>query len=446
MDRALRPIDALRIAARQHELRLGEIGLRRCRHLPRLHGEIPEEIELALVSRLVQQVGKVRQRIRHRRQLRLELHERGGECPLVPLHGIVVLEETVQGILARTVFILARAETAVADDRLTRRRIEEMRHHVQDGIRLQLRERARRARLLRPLADKLNIGRVRQRPVVELTLDRSQHALLASAVTAPPPRDASEQLRQRRMGKLVGEEFGGDILKVVRLVEDEATVGGQDVAAGTRGLRQHQRVVCHDQMRTQRPLARLADEALRREGAAPAAAILAGADETTAQERHIDGIEIAVTRLGVEPRHKGTELLAFVPVHRVVAVTHQLAERMQTKVIAASLQHGDTHLVGDSLDCARDVVRDQLALEVARRRGDDNGRIVQHSPVHRRHEIGERLPYARARLNHQMFASVEGARHRLEHVDLPRPWLISFHQPQRAAGLKMRRHILDVKR
>ena len=42
-----------------------------------------------------------------------------------------------------------------------RRRIEEMRRHIQDSIRLQLRERARRARLLRPLADQLHIGRIR---------------------------------------------------------------------------------------------------------------------------------------------------------------------------------------------------------------------------------------------------------------------------------------------
>ena len=212
---------------------MGEIGLHRDRNLPRLRGKVPEEIELALVRHLIQQVGKVRQRIRHRRQLRLELHERGGERPLVPLHGVVVLEESVQGILTRTVFILARAETAVADDRLTRRRIEEMRHHVQDGIRLQLRERARRARLLRPLADQLHIGRVRQRPVVDLTLDRPQHALLAPAVAAPPSCDPSEQLRKCRMGELIGEELGGDVLKVVRFVEDEATIGGQDIASGT---------------------------------------------------------------------------------------------------------------------------------------------------------------------------------------------------------------------
>ena len=190
-------------------------------------------------------------------------------------------------------------------------------------------------------------------------------------------------------------------------------------------------------MRAQRPLARFPDEALRREGTATSAAVLARADETVAQERHIDGIEIAVARLGVEPRHKRAELFAFVPVHRVVAVAHQLAERMQTQVVSASLQHGDAHFVRDGLDRARDVVRDELALEVARGRGDDDGRIVQHGPVHRRHEVGERLPHARARLDHQVFASVEGARHRLEHIDLPRTRLIALHQPQRAAGLKM---------
>ena len=92
-----------------------------------------------------------------------------------------------------------------------------------------------------------------------------------------------------------------------------------------------------------------------------------------------------------------------------------------------------------------DIRIDELGLEVARRRGDDNGRIVRPRPEDRGDKIRERLADARSRLDHQVLTFVEGADNRAGHVDLPGTFLVAGHRSERPTLPKVQCRGLDIK-
>ena len=160
--RAFDPVDVLRISAREDELRPCEIRTHAVRHLPRLIRKFAEEIEFTLFRSPGKAFRDAFERIHEFGKLRLELQQRVGERTLVPLDRIVVLEQSVQRILARTVLVFAGTHPAVPDHLRSRGRIEHVRGRIHKGVGLELRKDASRARPLRQLPHLGGARRVRK--------------------------------------------------------------------------------------------------------------------------------------------------------------------------------------------------------------------------------------------------------------------------------------------
>ena len=86
----------------------------------------------------------------------------------------------------------------------------------------------------------------------------------------------------------------------------------------------------------------------------------------------------------------------------------------------------------------QDVFENKLLLQIDRVRGDDRFFVLRLRPHHRRDEIRERFPDARARLDHEMLPLRERLRHRDRHLLLLRPILEALRlrqQPIRGKNL-----------
>jgi len=179
--------------------------------------------------------------------------------------------------------------------------------------------------------------------------------------------------------------------------------------------------------------------------AAAPAALLAGARQQAARQALV-GIEVAVGR-GLEPVDEVRHLVLLGLLHRPKARREEVGERAQAEVVAAPLQERDLEVrrvVAEDGERLGDVGLDELALQVARRGGNDDGRIVRPRPEDRGDQVGERLADARARLHHQVFAVVVGADDGLEHVELAGALLVAGHRAERAAALEVAHRRLHV--
>ena len=373
------------------------------------------------------------------------------------MHGRIVREQAVQRILARARRLRVvhresrRRDAAVAQHGGAGRGGEEAPQHVEEVVSRLDGEPALHLRAHAELADLLGARGMREVALLQLALDRADHAALASNAAAPRPRGAHEtphHLEEDRTRQLVGEELGGDVLEVVRLVEDEPPVGREDARAVARRLREHERVVRHHHVGAQGPRARLRDEALPRVAAGASHAVLARTHEPRAQHLRAEVVEVAVLR-AVQPFHEILELGLLVLVEREPAALHDFLEGAEAEVVRAALEHGRAEVprvVAKYLRGAREVLGDQLALEVARVGGEDDGRVVRVAPEDGRHEVGERLAHARARLDHEVLAIVERAHHGAEHVELAGTRLVPFHAAERAARLEVARRGVGVDR
>ncbi len=140
-----------------------------------------------------------------------------------------------------------------------------------------------------------------------------------------------------------------------------------------------------------------------------------------------------------EVRHLG---LFFIG-HRPIARGKEFAKRTQTEIIAAPFQKRNLELRGGFLvqnpQGAGNVGLHQLALQIACRSRNNDGRIVLRGPENGWYEIRERLADTCARLNHQMFACIKGAGNRFQHRDLSWAFLIALERPERATRAKVPR-------
>ena len=124
----------------------------------------------------------------------------------------------------------------------------------------------------------------------------------------------------------------------------------------------------------------------------------------------------------------------------------------QAEVVAAALdQHGgelQRHHAGQE----RDVLPHQLLLEADGVGGDDHPPPGLPSPRRgriedRRHQVGETLAHARARLDDQVLLRADRLGHRFGHRQLLGPMLVAFHAggdpPLRAQDFAGREHRRD---
>ena len=203
---------------------------------------------------------------------------------------------------------------------------------------------------------------------------------------------------------------GRYVLEVMRLVEHKTPVGGEDRRVASGRLRENERMVDDDKVCFRRFLSRTVDEAARVERAMPPAALLAGADKQTALKPLVL-VEVAVGRR-LEPVDEVRHLVLLLLRHRPEPGREEVSDGSEAEVVCASLQKRDLELgraVAEDFKRARNVGADQLALQVAGRRRDDDGSVVRRGPEDRGDEIGKRLADARSRLYHQVLARVERA-------------------------------------
>ena len=174
---------------------------------------------------------------------------------------------------------------------------------------------------------------------LEQAVDRPQDA--ARTTGAAPrlrrTRQLPQQLQEGGPRQLVRKEVRRDVLQIVRLVEDEPPVGGQDAAPRVRRLREDERVVHHHHVRLERAGARLRDEALRTEGARPARTVLGRTRQMGAQPFVPQVVQIPVRR-AAQPVDEVRKRRPLVLRERPVAALHVLAEHPQTEVVGASLE------------------------------------------------------------------------------------------------------------
>ena len=123
--------------------------------------------------------------------------------------------------------------------------------------------------------------------------------------------------------------------------------------------------------------------------------------------------------------------------HSPVAGGEEFRKRPEAEVVGAALEKRHLEARGVFAECRegfRYVAVDELALEVARRGRDDDGRVVDACPVDSRYKVGERLADARTRLDHEVLARIEGAGYRLQHVHLAATLLVAGHRAESAAA------------
>ena len=290
-------------------------------------------------------------------------------------------------------------------------------------------------------ADLLGNGRVAEDTALQQTFDRAEQTARARG-SAPRPRRAcelAEQMRQDRTRQLVGKEVRGDVFEIVRFVEDESSIGRQNAARRARRLGQNQRMVHHDDMRLQRPGAGAGDETFVPERTRPPRAVFGRTRQLAAQLFVAEVVKIAVLRL-MEPFDQVAKGRLLVFGQRPVAALHVLAEHPQAQIVRPALEQRRAKLRRirpQRLRRTGKIGGNELALEIARGGRQHDGRIVDETPLHGRHEIGQRFADAGPCLHHQMLAGVERARHGARHVELSRTRLIPRHRSQRAAGGKM---------
>ena len=103
-----------------------------------------------------------------------------------------------------------------------------------------------------------------------------------------------------------------------------------------------------------------------------------------------------------------------------------IVEPPPAKIVAAPLHQDRGELVRiDRLE-QRDVLVDQLLLEIDRVRRDDHALLLLHREVDRREEIGERLADAGARFHQQVLPLRQRARNGISHLELLRAELVPF--------------------
>ena len=151
------------------------------------------------------------------------------------------------------------------------------------------------------------------------------------------------------------------------------------------------------------------------------------------------GIEIgerAVAR-AVAPFPDALHLLLLARGEELAAVAHRALQPQRAEIILAALEQHRLEFGRQQLLHERDVLVEKLLLQIDRVGRDERLAVLRQRVENRRHEIGEALAHARARLDDEMRAVLAGLRHGGGHRLLLRAVLELARlrqQPARAEG------------
>ena len=107
--------------------------------------------------------------------------------------------------------------------------------------------------------------------------------------------------------------------------------------------------------------------------------------------------------------------------------------------MVASLEERGRHRRAREVRQRRQVVVDQLLLQVDRVRGDDRPALRAIRPQHERHQVRERLADAGTGLDHEPASPVQRLRHGSRHLHLLVAVLVAVVACERAVGAERRR-------
>ena len=227
----------------------------------------------------------------------------------------------------------------------------------------------------------------------------------------------------------------GDVLQVMRFVEHQAAIGrqhgGLEPVVGRdphREIGREQVVVHHDDVGLGGAAPRLEQEAALEVGTLePRAQVRLRRDGVPYLRRRLVGqVREAAIAGARRPRGQGLELgSARVVEHRVLPGA-RLLEPRQAQIVAPPLEQREARRVvsgGESARQDRQVLADELLLQVDRVCGHDGALAVLPRPHERRHEVGERLANAGPRLEQCHSAVVVHVGRVGRHIALARPVL-----------------------
>ena len=240
----------------------------------------------------------------------------------------------------------------------------------------------------------------------------------------------AHQLLDLVRGDLHAEVLRRHVLDQVRLVEDERVVGRDHRAVAAvlhREIGAQQMVVHHHDVGFECRLAHARDEAGVEQRARLADAVLARGRDLAPEVdavRHVGDLgPVAGLGLG-RPRLDG-------PVDRQLFEPPEAAglaeggEAQQAQVVGSALHHRDAQLASERLREQRQVLLDELLLQVLGAGRDHDAPLGKH----RRQQVGERLAGAGAGLGQQQPAVLEHFGYRLREPDLRLSLLVAGQHP-----------------
>ena len=243
----------------------------------------------------------------------------------------------------------------------------------------------------------------------------TQQALLGPRVVEPLEIEAHPRLADPQ-----AELDGGDLLDRVGFVEHHEIVREQE--AGRLFLRvlagvhqgEEQRVVDHDQLGIGRRLARFLEEAIP-----PRSAVAGGADVGLGADLQPDlhrRLELQIAQRAV-PRSLGPaadlfELVALGGGEEVPGLLEGAAQARRAEVVLAPFQQHRRQLLAEQLADDRDVLPDQLLLEVDRVGRNDRLAAGLQRVAGRGNQVGEGFPDPGARFGDQAALFHQRLRHR----------------------------------
>ena len=243
--------------------------------------------------------------------------------------------------------------------------------------------------------------------------------------------DVARELLEPVVAHAEAEMLRGDVLELMRFVDDRAAAGGDDLAVrvlANRRVRAQQVVVDDDDVGFGGALAHAGDETVVVARTLGAQARVGGRRDLV-PERQILG-QIAQLR-AIADLGPGGPLADDRQKHivdRRTGAVVELIELVQAHVVRATLHARGGEGNAEGVAQRRDVLEVDLLLEVLRAGGDEHALAAQDGG----HEIRECLAGAGPGLGEQDAAAREDLRHRGGHFDLPGAWLEVRHRTERA--------------
>ena len=234
-------------------------------------------------------------------------------------------------------------------------------------------------------------------------------------------QQVARQSEESGIGDLNAENLGGHIFDLVGFIEDHQLIGRQHLGVGPATAQgqvgQKQVMVDHHHLGPQRAPSHLRDETALDKGAAVAQSHLrAGRD--LAPDRGGVGHAVEIRPVaGAGGGGPGAHALGLVRLGcRNFQLLAVLVEAAQAQVVGQPLHHRKGERLGQHALQARQVHLRDLVLQGARPGADHHLAAGKN----RRHQVGDGLARAGARLGQQALVHVDGLGHALGHGELAR--------------------------